>query len=117
MLLSAATDAARAELTAMGWATARPRAPRDAGAGRESLPEGELRKEGVLWRVSFRGTTAVVPSSKGLHDLATLLACPGREVHVLDLIDATGTARAAASDTGLILDAAARDAYRQRLVD
>lgn len=117
MLLSAATDAARAELTALGRATARPRAPMNAGAGRESRPEGELRQEGVFWRVSFRGTTAAVPSSKGLHDLATLLACPGREVHVLDLIDVTGTARAAATDTGLILDAAARDAYRQRLVD
>jgi hypothetical protein len=116
-LLSAATDAARSELTAAAQATERPRAAPAAGMGTQADQWGELRQEGMLWRLSFRGTTATVPDSKGLHDLATLLARPGRDVHVLDLVDATGAARADASDTGPILDATARDAYRRRLVD
>jgi hypothetical protein len=113
-LLSAATDAARAELTAATRVTAAPPAAVEA---RQSDQWGELRREGMLWRLSFRGATAAVPDSKGLHDLATLLARPGRDVHVLDLVDATGAARATASDVGPILDATARDAYRRRLID
>jgi hypothetical protein len=120
-LLSAATDATRAGLTAL---TARPRlnGPDPApGRGRTTATpddqRAEFRREGKLWRLDFQDRCATVPDSKGLRDLATLLARPGREVHVLDLVDATGTARVVATDTGPVLDAAARDAYRRRLRD
>jgi hypothetical protein len=77
----------------------------------------ELVREGRTWRVTFRDKTVTVAHSKGMADLATLLAVPGREVHVLDLVDATGTARATATDTGEMLDATARAAYRRRLTE
>jgi hypothetical protein len=71
--------------------------------------------------VAFRGRDATVPDSKGMADLAALLARPGAEVHVLDLVEAGGgpSARAAAgeADTGPALDARARAAYRGRLAE
>ena len=68
---------------------------------------------------------------KGLHYLARLLAHPGREFHVLDLV-ASGVAPAAATppgttdpeltpsgwgDSGVLLDAQAKNAYRRRLAE
>jgi hypothetical protein len=74
-------------------------------------------RSGDLWHVEFRGRSATVVDSKGLRDLATLVARPRSEVHVLDLVEAAGgPARAAAgSDTGPTLDAPARQAYKKRL--
>ena len=76
-------------------------------------------RAGRLWAVSFRGTEATVPDSKGMRDLAVLIAHPHREVHVLDLVEAAGgpTARTAGGHTGEQLDATARTAYRERLAD
>jgi hypothetical protein len=71
-----------------------------------------------------------VRDSKGLQYLARLLASPGVEIHALDLVRGGdgadgGTAAAAAAEAGLsvggdegagpLLDAAAKDAYRDRL--
>jgi hypothetical protein len=57
--------------------------------------------------------------SKGMRDLAVLLARPGREVHALDLVRLTeGTAgERTTPQSGLrdVLDDRAREAYRQRL--
>jgi hypothetical protein len=80
---------------------------------------GELRREGRVWQVGFRGRHVTVPHSKGMTDLATLVARPGREVHVLDLVEAAGgpSRREAGGDTGPVLDQQARDAYRRRLAD
>lgn len=47
-------------------------------------------RTGPLWQLSFRGRAATVPDSKGMRDLAVLLARPGEEVHVLDLVEAAG---------------------------
>jgi hypothetical protein len=137
-LLSAATDAARTALPESalpeparrgpgrpGPALSGPAgpAPAPAGAGIGAADErqdgqwAEFRREGRLWRLSFRGRSATVPDSKGMGDLAALLSRTGRDVHVLDLVDATGTARATAGDTGPVLDAAARHAYQRRLRD
>jgi hypothetical protein len=93
------------------------------GRPRRELPheaeEGEFRRDGKLWHVRFRGATAIVPDSKGMGDLAVLLSRPGREVHVLDLLEAAGgpSAPAASGDTGPVLDARARAAYTARLVE
>ena len=47
-------------------------------------------RTGTVWQVDFRGRAATLVDSKGMRDLAALLARPGREVHVLDLVEATG---------------------------
>jgi hypothetical protein len=76
-------------------------------------------RTGAVWRLEFRGRSATVLDSKGMRDLAVLLGRPGKEVHVLDLVEAAGgPSRAeAGTDTGATIDAAARSAYRRRLVD
>lgn len=83
------------------------------------LREGELRREGRVWRLGWAGVSATVPDSKGMRDLAVLVGSPGRQVHVLDLVEGAGgpVARAAGGDTGPVLDRRARDAYRRRLED
>lgn len=79
--------------------------------------EGVFVLEGKLRRVDFRGRPATLPEAKGLRDLAVLLARPGHEVHVLELVEATGGAPAALVPGGLgpVLDGAARNAYARRL--
>jgi tetratricopeptide (TPR) repeat protein len=71
-----------------------------------------FRREGAVWRLAFRGRVTIVRHSKGLADLAVLLADPGREAHVLDL--AGGAGAPAQGDLGPVLDDQAREAYRQR---
>jgi hypothetical protein len=88
-------------------------------SGTETVETGEFRREGRLWHLRFRGRTATVPDSKGMADLAAVLARPGREVHVLDLVEAGGGPPAAAAEagTGPVLDARARAAYKARLAE
>ena len=59
------------------------------------------------------------PHSKGMADLATLVARPGREVHVLDLVEAGGgpSRTEAGGSTGPVLDHQARVSYQARLLD
>ena len=76
-------------------------------------------RAGTLWQVEFRGRSITVVDSKGMRDIAVLLGRPGQEIHVLDLVEGSGgPSRAeAGTDTGPMIDAAARSAYRRRLVD
>jgi hypothetical protein len=89
-----------------------------------------FRREGDYWSVIFDGQTVRVRDLKGMRYLARLLADPGREYHVLDLVAAeTGSGaqvdssqaanlpRSAFGDAGAILDARAKDAYRRRLAE
>ena len=89
-----------------------------------------FRREGDYWSVIFDGHTVRVRDLKGMRYLARLLADPGREYHVLDLVAAeTGSGaqvdssqaanlpRWAFGDAGEILDARAKDAYRRRLAE
>jgi tetratricopeptide (TPR) repeat protein len=89
-----------------------------------------FRREGDYWSVVFEGRTVRVRDLKGMGYLARLLADPGREYHVLDLVAAeTGSGAQAASsqaaglprstfgDAGESLDAQAKDAYRRRLAE
>ena len=93
----------------------------------------EFRREGDVWAIAFAGQAARLKDSKGLRDIALLLARPGTEVHCSELIaaaEATGTVSAPSprevAEAGLsvgrgggdeVLDQRARDAYRARLVD
>jgi hypothetical protein len=89
-----------------------------------------FRREADYWSVIFDGDTAHVRDLKGMHYLARLLAEPGREYHVLDLVAAetgrvspAGRSRAAdfphsaLGDAGEMIDAWAKDAYRRRLAE
>ena len=103
------------------------------GDGRDEQPARDLdifRREGDYWSVVFEGRTVRVRDLKGMRYLARLLAAPGREFHVLDLVAAeAGHAAQVASahgadlsparlgDAGEILDARAKEAYRRRLAE
>ena len=72
-----------------------------------------LRLEGDVWTVSFAGMTTRHRATKGMADLARILAAPGLEVHVLDLM--VPDAAVPFGDAGERLDTTARDQYRRRL--
>jgi hypothetical protein len=85
-----------------------------------------FRREGEYWHLVFAGSSVRVRDVKGLGDIARLLALPGREFHVLDLV--VGTAPGARpdkwdgpwtpeGDTGTLIDAEARARYRRRLTE
>ena len=96
-----------------------------------SLPRtSNVRREGDYWSLVFEGRTVRVRDLKGIRYLARLLAHPGREFHVLDLVAAetgepaeaesnraAGASRAALGDAGAMLDAQAKNAYRRRLAE
>jgi hypothetical protein len=91
----------------------------------------EFRREGDFWSIAFEGQLVRLRDLKGLRYLARLLAEPGREFHVLELIaieagqampaglDAADTtlAVAALTDAGGMLDERAKQAYRRRLAE
>jgi tetratricopeptide (TPR) repeat protein len=74
-----------------------------------------FRREGDYWSVVFKGRTVRVRDLKGMRYLARLLAHPGREFHVLDLVAAETGEQAPPGDAGQMLDAQAKSAYRRRL--
>jgi tetratricopeptide (TPR) repeat protein len=101
--------------------------------GTQELPVTDLnvfRREGDYWSVVFEERTVRVRDLKGIRYLARLLANPGRELHVLDLVAAesgraggaesglaAGLSRTGLGDAGEMLDARAKDAYRRRLAE
>ncbi|MFF8380593.1 hypothetical protein ACF07V_31165 [Streptomyces sp. NPDC015661] len=81
-------------------------------------------READYWRVVFDGRRLTVRDSKGMHHLARLLAAPGREFHVLDLVAADSDDPAASGrlvrdtgDVGPLLDDRAKQMYRRRLTE
>ena len=91
--------------------------------------ENVFRREGDYWSIVFDGSTVRVRNLVGMRYLARLLAVPGREHHVLDLVageagvpdrrpdhgGADGLSRLALGDAGEVLDARSKEAYRRRL--
>ncbi len=73
-----------------------------------------FRSEGDVWLVRFGGIDARVRATKGMADLAVLLARPGVEVHVAELVGASGAVDTPGTREPL-LDDAAITAYRSRL--
>jgi tetratricopeptide (TPR) repeat protein len=80
-------------------------------------PTNVFRREGDYWSVVFDGRTVRVRDLKGMRYLAQLLAHPGREFHVLDLVAAETGQQTAPGDAGEMLDDRAKSAYRRRLVE
>jgi tetratricopeptide (TPR) repeat protein len=104
--------------------------PHDAIAEQPAAGVNVFRREGDYWLVVFDGHTVRARDLKGMRYLARLLADPGREHHVLDLVAAETRSgghtdsssagdlpRAALGDAGEMLDARAKDAYRRRLAE
>lgn len=98
-------------------------------AGAHFADGAGFRREGDYWSVVFEGRTARLRDSKGLRYLGTLLANPGQELHVLDLVAVVipnskttmslsqpGVVRDA-GDAGELLDSRAKEAYRRRLME
>ncbi len=72
-----------------------------------------LRRDGEDWLLQAGPEHARLRDSRGLYYLRALLAAPRSDIPALDLVaDGPGLA---ATDTGPLLDAAARNAYRHRI--
>ena len=56
-----------------------------------------LRRDGEYWTAAYGGLVVTLRDSKGLRDLARLLAAPRHELHVLDLATPAAAARTAPS--------------------
>jgi hypothetical protein len=69
-----------------------------------------LTREGEVWTFCWNGRETRVRDSKGIRDITVLLTAPGTEVPALDLYGGPTE-----HDTGEVLDATARDAYKARL--
>ena len=87
-------------------------------------------REGEYWTIAYAGTTMRLRDVKGLRYLALMLASPGTELHVLELVAGAGGLPSAGAparladdglrgsrpaDLGPMLDPQAREEYRGRL--
>jgi hypothetical protein len=70
-----------------------------------------------LWQASYRGHVAYLRDTKGLHDLAALLAKPGTDLSTLSLAGGELSHRSHSSPAEPVLDHAALIAYRRRLAE
>jgi tetratricopeptide (TPR) repeat protein len=124
----------RAALTTarrVGMTVLESRISEDLGDGAAAVKQGAVtalfRSDGEIWTVRFAEEPFRVRDTKGMGYLARLLGEPGRELHVLDLAGGAPTASSVATTEGLradagdgagpLLDAEAKAAYRERLVD
>jgi tetratricopeptide (TPR) repeat protein len=112
----AEADTARAALVAFGVKLpADPPPPEPPGV---TADDAAFVCQGKLRLLRFAGTGCTVPDLTGLRYVERLLARPGSELHVLDLVGATGLPTAGGGHDGLpVLDGEARRAYRRRLRD
>ena len=97
-----------------------------------------FRQEGDYWTLTYQGTVCRLKDAKGLHYLAVLLGCPGRECHAIELVRIVDSPPAPHAATpygalsaeqlvaqhlsvsglgaaGAALDAPAKAAYKRRL--
>ena len=105
--LHTAVELAR-RLGAIGWA--------DLAAGQLTgrLPPARAAawlREGATWRLNFAGAEVHLTDSKGLRDIATLLATPGQDVHVNTLLGRDDPVLGADP----VLDDEAKRRYRRRI--
>ncbi len=86
------------------------------GTGITSLTPATVasfRRSGAVWHIEFAGAQASVADSKGVRDIAFLLARPGTDVHALALVGSPDRS----TSSGDIVDRATLDSYRRRLAD
>jgi len=88
-------------------------------------PPCVFRQEGEYWTLTYRGRTARLRSTNGMHYIARLLAEPSRELHVRDLATMNPQSDAGngsepvgvEGDLGAMLDARATAQYKERLAE
>jgi AAA ATPase-like protein len=81
----------------------------------EAGPEHVFRRDGDVWTLRYGRREIRLRDSKGLRDLHALLTRPGTAIAALDLAGPAPGQAPAAPDTGEVIDAQARSAYRRRL--
>jgi hypothetical protein len=74
-----------------------------------------FQRVGDVWEVAFAGAVTSLRDSKGMGDLALLLAHPGHEIPAVDLVAPGGTLTG--GTTGPVIDRQAREAYKLRLIE
>jgi tetratricopeptide (TPR) repeat protein len=108
--------AVAAEAERMGMSELAARAAR---LGREvaAPARGAFQREGRRWTLAYDGVSVQLPDAKGLHDIAALLASPGRSVPAVVLAAGGGAEGIAALRLGAdaVLDERARLELRTRL--
>jgi AAA ATPase domain len=96
-----------------------------AGVPVREAPGNLFLREGEFWTLRYQGRQARLRDTKGLRDLAVLLAAPAREFAAVELAAERSAAPAAhvpagelhePGDLGEVVDAQARAAYRGRLL-
>ncbi|HEX7116426.1 MAG TPA: hypothetical protein VF193_14975, partial [Steroidobacter sp.] len=100
-----------------GAAPAATPAPKQPPRGVPTVTYFSLRRDGEVWVGECEGQSFRLKDSRGLQILARLLAAPGEDIHVLDLIGATTEGAVDSGDAGELLDERARRQYRQRLTE
>jgi hypothetical protein len=93
-----------------------PTAPAEPLPGLPAVDYFRLSPDGEVWVCECDGKTFRMRDSRGMQMLARLIAVPGREIHVLDLMGASGAEQPVDSgDCGEALDERGRREYRRRL--
>jgi predicted ATPase len=105
------TRAELGRLVADGVQTAAPPPAHDGRRDDGARRTGVFRQVGDFWEIGYAGATATVRATKGMADIARLVAAPGREVHCFELMGGSVDEH----DTGAVLDPAARRAYEERV--
>ena len=88
---------------------------RQARAARDRSQAAVMRRGETGWEIASPLGAVRLPDSAGLRQLARLLSTPGVEVTAVEL--ASGAGERVAADLGPALDAQAKRAYRQRLLE
>jgi tetratricopeptide (TPR) repeat protein len=107
-------DALADELRPLAAARQAPAASADSRA-RPATTDCALVREGDTWAITFEGLTVRARHTKGVADLAVLLAQPGREVHVRTLSGVDDLALPSSHQAAL--DGTALEQYRRRLAE
>jgi tetratricopeptide (TPR) repeat protein len=98
----------------------------DGAAVRPGVSDNLFLREGEFWTLRYQRREVRLRDSKGLRDLAVLLAAPGREFPAVELAAEPSAASAVRvpvgelhepGDLGEVVDATARAAYRRRLLE
>jgi hypothetical protein len=78
-----------------------------------TVATASLVREGHAWAASYGGRTARLRDSKGLRDIAVLVARPEQDVHCLELMGGADVG----GEAGPALDQQARRSYERRIVE
>src|SRR5438270_2268127 len=84
-------------------------------APEEATPVAALTRHGHFWTLQYEGEQCQVKDTKGVRDLALLLASPNREVPAAELMAQGMAVDAGGADA--VLDERARRQFQQRLAD